>query len=194
LVEYDVIVDDTPTSPNLKEQAWGVLVQMMPFLSRMPVPPQVYLELLKYSPLPQTVVAKIDELIQSAPKPPNPQMLIAQGRASMDQARGQLYQAQAQKTMAEAAQGNAQAQAENARTHADVLSKMMEAEKTKATVENLRSAAILNLSKAGVTHRDSNTDQVLAVLEILDTIVGWHQNSMQAQLPQPTNEAPAMVQ
>ena len=51
-----MIVDETPTSPNQKEQAWGAIVQMMPFLSRMPpMPPSVILELLKYSPLPECI-------------------------------------------------------------------------------------------------------------------------------------------
>lgn len=194
-VEYDVIVDDTPTSPNLKEQAWSVLMQMMPFLSRMPIPPQVYLELLKYSPLPTTVVAKIEQIVQSAPKPPpNPQMIVAQGKAQLDQAHGQLYQAQAQKTQAEAASGSAQAQAEHERTQLEATRGMMEAEEVKARIENLRSMAVLNLAKAGVTGRDAHTDQMLAVVDMLDTIVGWHQNAQQMAMPQANSPAPNMVQ
>lgn len=181
--EYDVIVDDTPTSPNLKEQAWGALTQLMPFLSRMPgIPPQVYLEFLKYSPLPSTVVAKIEAIIQSQPQQPNPQQILAQSRAQLDTAKGQLLEAQARKTGAEAATAGAQAQAENARTMVDAHRAAMDAEEVKAKIENLRATAIMNLAKAGATQAGAGTDQYMAILEALDTLVGWHQNQQQMAL------------
>jgi hypothetical protein len=31
-IEYDVIVDEMPSSPNMKEQVWGTLTQMFPFM------------------------------------------------------------------------------------------------------------------------------------------------------------------
>ena len=191
LVEYDVIVDDTPTSPNLKEQAWGVLMQMMPFLAKAPIPPQVYMELLKYSPLPSTVVAKIENIITNQPPPPpSPQQVAAQGQAQLAQSRAKLFDAQAQKTTAEAMVGSAQAQAENARTMVDAHKAVAEAEEVKARIENLRSAAIANLAKAGATTAGANTDQYLAVLEALDTLVGWHQDQQQMtmQATAPTTE------
>lgn len=179
-VDYDVIVDDTPTSPNLKEQAWGVLMQMMPFMSRLPVPPEVYLELLKYSPLPATVVAKIGSIIQSAPPKPDPKMLAVQAEAKLDEARAGLYVAQAHKAHAEAMQGDAASNAENNRTHAELIGKAMEAEEVKARIENLRSQAVLNMSKAGVVGPDAHTNQMLAVLEVMDSLVSWHQNGQAA--------------
>lgn len=178
-VDYDVIVDDTPTSPNLREQTWGTLTQMLPMLSRLPIPPQVYLELLKYSPLPETLTSKIAGIMQTAQQTqqqnPAPAVLAARGRAAMETARGRLYDAQAQKTMVDAAQGNAQARAENARTQVEGFRAQMEAEEVKARIENLRSQAIANLAKAGATHAGVQTDQTLAVLEMLDHIVDWHQ-------------------
>jgi hypothetical protein len=187
-VEYDVIVDDTPTSPNLKEQAWGVLMQMMPFLQKMDVPPQIYLELLKYSPLPDTVTAKIEQIANAAqaqPKP-DPKMIEAQGRAQADQAKAQLDQAHAGFFQAQAASVGAQAhgetlraQAEAQRTQADAARIALEGEETKAKIENLRSAALLNLSKAGATQHDAHTDEFLAVLDMLDKLVSWHQTDRQ---------------
>jgi hypothetical protein len=191
LVEYDIIVDDTPSSPNVKEQAWDVLVQLMPLLSKMPVPPQVYLELLKYSPLPSTAVAKIEQIVtqQGSPQQQNPMM---QARAQMDQARAQLYGAQAQKIAHDVQMGTAQQQAENARTQVDAARAAMEAEETKARIENLRASAMANLAKAGTAQDGVMVDRYLAELEMLDRVVGWHQNAQQmAMPPQSPQGAPA---
>ena len=196
LVEYDVVVDDTPTSPNLKERAWSVLTQMMPFMSRMPIPPQVYLELLKYSPLPETVVAKIESIIQQQqqqPPPPSPQMVVAQGQAQKDASQAKLYEAQAGKVQQDAAIGSAQARAENSRSQIEGVKAAVEAEEVKARIENLRATAIMNLAKAGATQAGSQTDQYLAVLEMLDTLVGWHQGQQQMDM-QATAPTTGMVQ
>lgn len=183
-VEYDVIVDDTPTSPNLKERTWATLVALMPFLSKMPVPPQIYLELLKYSPLPDSVTAKITAIAAAQPPQPNPATIMAQGRMLVDQSKARLNDAQAQKVGMDAAIGSAQARAENARTQVEAARSAMEAEEAKARIENLRAQAMANLAKAGATGQGANTDSMLAVLEMLDTIVGWHQNAQQIETQQ----------
>lgn len=178
-VEYDVIVDDTPTSPNLKERAWGTLIQLMPFLSKMAIPPQVYMELLKYSPLPDTVTSKIAQIVQAAgpqQQQNNPAIIAAQARAQVDGARSQLLQAQAQKVQTDAAIGSSQAQAENARTQVDAHRAVLDGEKVKAEIESLRAAAVANLAKAGATQAGAQTDQYLAILEMLDSVVDWHQS------------------
>jgi hypothetical protein len=184
LADYDVIVDDTPTSPNLKERAWSVLVQMMPFLTRMAIPPQVYLELLKYSPLPDTVTSKIEAIVANQAQQPNPAMIAMQARAAVEKAKSDLYTAQAQKVALEAHMGSQQAQAENARTQVEAARSLMEAEETKAKIENLRAAALANLAKAGVAQQDAHTDQFLAILEMLDRVVGWHQTQRQMETAQ----------
>ncbi len=56
---------------------------------------------------------------------------------------------------------------------------MMEGEKMKAEIENLRAAALANLAKAGATQQTAQTDQYLSILSALDNIVTWHQNSQQ---------------
>lgn len=197
VAEYDVVVDDTPTSPNMKERTWATLISMMPFLSKMPIPPQIYLELLKYSPLPATLVEKIDQMaaMQAQNPQPSPQMMIAQAKVGSEQARAQVDQARARSLDADAASKQqqaavdlAQAQAEDRRTQADFAQQMtqnvIDAEKAKAQIEQLRSTAILNLAKAGVEHRDQNTEDFLAVLDMLDKVVGWHQTSQQMQAAQ----------
>ena len=62
--EYDVIVDEAPTSPNMKERVYGALVEIMPSLSKLgvPMPP----ELLDYAPIPSTLAQKWKEMIENA--------------------------------------------------------------------------------------------------------------------------------
>ena len=178
--QYDVVVDDTPTSPNTKEQAWAVLTQMLPMLMRAPIPPQAYIEFLKWSPLPATLVAKLEQILQSAPNPAQNPAILA--RAQMDSARADYFKAQAAKVGMDAQIGSHQAQAENARTMLEAHRSAMDAEKIKAEIENLRAAAIANLAKAGATQAGAQTDQYVAVLDMLDQIVGWHQDQQQSQI------------
>lgn len=56
--EYDIIVDDAPSSPNQKEATWAIMMQLLPAFGKM-IPPQMLLTLLEYSPLPSTVVDKL---------------------------------------------------------------------------------------------------------------------------------------
>lgn len=85
LGSYDVIVDDAPTSPNMKEQTWGIISQLLPVFGQM-LTPEVVLELLKYSPLPTGVV----EALQKLAAKPNPeaeaqkQLVMAKGKAEVD--------------------------------------------------------------------------------------------------------------
>lgn len=95
---YDVIVDDAPTSPNQKEQVWGILQAMMPMLMKQPLPTQIWVELLKYSPLPESLGVKIGQLLQQ----PNPQ---AEQAAQLDVAQ---KEADVQKTQSETAENMAQ--------------------------------------------------------------------------------------
>lgn len=76
--EYDVVVDESPTSQNTKERTFAILAQMMPMLmkAQVPMPP----DLLDYSPLPTGMVEKWKRYIQQSQqqgeqKPPDPQLL-----------------------------------------------------------------------------------------------------------------------
>jgi hypothetical protein len=184
--EYDVVVDDTPSSPNMKERTWGIIMQMLPMLQRAPLPPQAILEMMKYSPLPQTLISKLEQVAmqaqqQAQQQPQDPRVIAAHGRAQLDQAHAQLFQAQAQKTQHDAAQGNAQAQAENARTQAETLRLGLDSDKIRAEIEQLRSTAILNLAKANAAGDSAQTDRALAFLQALDHLNDVRQTDLQAQ-------------
>jgi len=73
VTEFDVIVDDAPSSPSQKELVWNSMVTMMPMIQNMQPPPGVILALLDYSPLPASVVAKIKSAVQDAQQNAQPQ-------------------------------------------------------------------------------------------------------------------------
>ena len=63
--QYDVIVDEAPTSPNQKEATWAMLQQLLPVIGKM-LPPATWLALLKYSPLPTSAQKDISDSIQQS--------------------------------------------------------------------------------------------------------------------------------
>ncbi len=82
--EYDIIVDDAPTSPNEKERTWGIMMQMLPMLKEI-ITPDMMLEIAKYSPLPATLVdswikkaKQAQEEAAKTPPPPSPEEIKAQ--------------------------------------------------------------------------------------------------------------------
>jgi hypothetical protein len=185
VAEYDVIVDDTPTSPNIKERAWETLIQMMPLLGKMPVPPEVYLELLKYSPLPASVTAKIGAIIEQAqlkPPQPTPEMAVAQSLVPLNEAKAHLAHAQAAKAEADTVLGSHTARAENAETQLQATKLAMSGEETRAKIEQMRSAAMLNIAKAEAAEAGQQTERYLAIIDVLDTLASWHEaQTAQAQ-------------
>lgn len=96
--EYDVIVDDAPNSPNQKEQIWAIISSMLPLVGKV-IPPEYILKALKYSPLPSSVVAELEEMA----KAPNPE---AQQQAAMN---AKAAAAEIDKTLSEAALNKAKA-------------------------------------------------------------------------------------
>lgn len=89
---YDIIVDDAPTSPNEKDRTWGILMQLMPMMRDM-MTPDVALELLRYSPLPASMVDKLMKKAAQAKQE-------AQGKPSPEEMAMQAEQAKMQMEMA----------------------------------------------------------------------------------------------
>lgn len=149
LSEYDVIVDDAPTSPNMKERVWAGLMQMFPMLRGLPLPPTVWMEFMRYSPFPASMVEKISQLAQQpqAPHPPSP---VDQSRIDQHQAAARHYDAKTLKIGADA--------------QSDV-------EKRQAEIEAMRANAIASLANVGL----ASTDQQLeAARDAVDTLLRSH--------------------
>jgi hypothetical protein len=97
--EYDIIVDDAPTSPNEKERTWQILQGMLPLLKDY-MTPDMALEVLKYSPLPASMVDAVQKKAREQadqPQPPSPDEIKAKSmerKAELD-AQGQVLDLQA---------------------------------------------------------------------------------------------------
>lgn len=65
---YDIIVDEAATSPNQKERTFQIMTQILPMIMKqgLPIPP----EILDYSPLPQSLVAKWKESLKQGGQVP----------------------------------------------------------------------------------------------------------------------------
>ena len=153
--EYDIVVDDTPSSPNMKERVWAQLMQMMPVLRTLPLPPTAWIKLMEYSPFPPTLVSDIGKDVQQQMQMQqsgqnNP---MEQARIKLDQAKGIHLQAQAQHELARAAQAGALAEG-------DVSYKQ-------AQTESLRSTAAMNLAKVGIDHADMRFQQLMDAVDAL---------------------------
>ena len=72
VTRYDVIVDQAASAPNQKEATWQTLQTLFPLLKEA-LPPPIMLTLLKYSPMPESLVTKIEQQIQNMPPPPDPE-------------------------------------------------------------------------------------------------------------------------
>ena len=96
--EYDVIVDQSSSAPNLKEAAWGALQPLLPLIADK-IGPQEFSLLLEYSPLPESFLEKFeaiqDERAQQPP-PPDPEMQKLQADQAMKQQELQFQQQKAQ--------------------------------------------------------------------------------------------------
>ncbi|BEV47342.1 hypothetical protein [Afipia carboxidovorans] len=69
---YDVIVDESPVSPNQKEATWAMLQQLLPVIGKM-LPTDTWLALLKYCPLPTSAQQDIAKSLEQASSKPDPE-------------------------------------------------------------------------------------------------------------------------
>lgn len=68
--EYDVVVDDAPTSPNEKEKNWALIAPLLPvFRDELAARPEALLAVLRYSPLPSELVNTLAQVIAAPPSP-----------------------------------------------------------------------------------------------------------------------------
>lgn len=132
---YDVIVDESPSSPNQKEATWAMLQQILPVVGKM-LPPATWLALLKYSPLPTSAQQDISKSIAQSQQSPPPDP--------------------------EAAKVAAELQAQNAKAQADIANQKA---MTEAKIEGLQreaeaKAQIALRNAAAESMRNMNQPQV----------------------------------
>jgi hypothetical protein len=102
-LDYDIIVDDMPSSPNQKEKNWQIIQQMLPMVKDM-LTPEVMLALAEDSPLPAATVQKLQKLSEKASESPAAQMQqkMAELEVAVLETKAMLQAAQAEKAKADA--------------------------------------------------------------------------------------------
>lgn len=118
--KYDIYVDESPSSPNVKEQVWGVLSTLMPHFQQMgmPVPPEVF----DFLPLPASLANSWKKA--AAPQPPPPEQQ-AQIQAQIEQMFADVAKtkAETQYKMSQAASEQQDMQLDKIKTQAEVAEK-----------------------------------------------------------------------
>jgi hypothetical protein len=93
--KYDIVVDESPDGPNQKDRVWMFMMQMGPMLAQLQLPPPVWLKLMEFSPVPQSLVAEIQKIMQQQPQQPNPLAQKMQMEMQIKQAEMQMRQQEA---------------------------------------------------------------------------------------------------
>jgi hypothetical protein len=71
---FDTIVDEAPTGPNQKDKVFQFLMMFgAPVLSKLNLPPSVWMKFLEFSPLPTALVSEMQKMIAEMPPQPNPE-------------------------------------------------------------------------------------------------------------------------
>jgi hypothetical protein len=180
LGEYDTIVDDTPTSPNMKEQNWEVIQPLLAvFKDQLVGNPQVLVALLEYSPLPSRVVEMLKKFADAAGKDPeelelkqlNKTAIVA--RINKDQSTAEMQNAKAGSTQATAMYDVAMARnllekndISGLSKHLEQMQKAADLEKTMAETEQAQAKKRTEHANAHATHMGAMTDALSTVHEV----------------------------
>lgn len=120
---YDVIVDQSPVSRDIKERTFSAFMQMLPMLERAGVPPPS--EVWDSSPLPASVNEGMKRAFQEAmnnPQKKQMQEMMEQVQAKLAQLDVALKEVEIQKTSAETNKINADAELSEAKTVSEAVS------------------------------------------------------------------------
>ena len=200
--EYDVVVDDAPTSPNQKQANWGLIAPLLPvFKDQLMANPQLLLAILEFSPLPSRLV----ETLRTVLAQPNPQQAIQQQMQQLgiaritasinkDQSTAEMQNAKAGATQATAMYDLAMARDllqkngfDGPAQHLDNLHKAAQINTEQAKADNIRAktageqANVTNTNAdTANTHADTLHKHIGSIIDALSPIP-----QQQPQQPQP---------
>lgn len=156
--QYDVIIDESPSSPNQKEKTWAILQGLLPMLLQAGIqPPQ---EVMEYLPLPQSLIDSM--------KNPDPAKVQAQQEAKQLETAAKT--ADIQKTTAEAEKAKADADLKRAElqgqqvANADMFSQVMQKVQTPVGPDPQIQAMLNGISQLGQVMA-ANVQQTQAMLQ-----------------------------
>lgn len=178
--EYDVIVDDAPTSPNQKEATWAIIAPMLPvFREQLLQNPVVLAEVLSYSPLPAKLVDMLKRMALAQQNDPEiaekkriTEQLMLQGAA----AKVQRDQAAAQKDGSTAALNMAKIPGVGATSSYELAMAENLRHDNETQGMNILMEAIGKLAEARKTQADTTVSRMKAIRERLGIIHDTRQN------------------
>jgi hypothetical protein len=125
MAQYDIIVDDAPSSPNQKDKVWQIMQTLMPHMMQMGVP--MPKDIFDYLPIPESLKESWKEQMKPDPAKQQAQQkaLQLQERAavaeiSKDESKAALDKAKAQETITLIAPEKAKLETEAQKNAADV--------------------------------------------------------------------------
>lgn len=149
--QYDVIIDDAPTSPNQKEANWAIMQPMLvAFKEQLMGNPKVLIMVLRYSPLPAALVEAIAKVINEAANDPQKQ---AQARA--------LQEAALNKLLAETAKDQSVAQLNTAKVETEQSSAIYDIAMSKNMMADNQRA----MDKHAADLQAAQAEQVIAIAQ-----------------------------
>ncbi len=107
---YDVIIDESPSSPNMKEKTWVILQSLLPLMIKSGIP--IPKEAMDYLPLPQS-------FIDAMKKPPSPEAEQEQQQKKQLALRGAVAEVSEKEASADLKRAQAQNQQAQAQTAGD---------------------------------------------------------------------------
>ncbi len=179
--EYDVVVDDTPTSPNQKEANWQIIQPLLVvFKDQLIGNPQVLAMLLEYSPLPARIVDAVKQFIAQSANDPEQQKVKEMAEAlqiseieknksiaNMNNAKAGGAQSTAMYEIAMAHNLMSEGKHDEARHHIELVKAALDAQKTEqdaqAKAAGDQTKAVVDVAKVHVANKDADTRR-LAVL------------------------------
>jgi hypothetical protein len=104
--KFDIIVDEAPSSPHIKEKVWAFITPMID-----KIPPQILASLLQYSPLPGSVVEELRAMLMQMSQPQPQQQAMEQ--IGMEQAVADVEMTRSAAAAERAQAGKLQSDAQN---------------------------------------------------------------------------------
>jgi hypothetical protein len=103
VTEFDIIVEESPSSPNQKEASWEIIQSVLPVVGKN-MGPNATVALLRASPMPTTAVDEFKDAAakdaEAAAQQPNPEMLKIQADLQGKQMDAEIKQREAEQNMA----------------------------------------------------------------------------------------------
>jgi hypothetical protein len=175
---YDVVVDQAPDSPNMKEEVWGALKEIIPSALKagMPVPPSVW----KFSPLPTETAMEFTNSMQGK-LPPKAQEAM-QGMQQQIQKLGQENQQLKQQAQIKMMQDQTKKQI-------GMTKNMIEAEKVKRSGGNPAGDAEFEAEKMRAQEQMDERAEMRALQAEMAKMNAEHAREMRLAREQQAHEA-----